>query len=40
MKVCPGCNSELLNDSSCGCCGFTAKMIDGFLAFAPGLAYE
>ncbi|MFZ2399735.1 MAG: class I SAM-dependent methyltransferase [Smithella sp.] len=38
MKVCPGCNSELLNDSSCGCCGFTAKMIDGFLAFAPGLA--
>ena len=38
MKVCPDCNSELLNDSACGCCGFKAKRIDGFLAFAPGLA--
>lgn len=38
MRVCPDCNSELLNDSSCGCCGFTAKRLDGFLAFAPGLA--
>lgn len=38
MKVCPDCNSELQNDSSCGCCGFSAKKIDGFLAFAPELA--
>jgi ubiquinone/menaquinone biosynthesis C-methylase UbiE len=38
MKVCPDCNSELLNDSSCGCCGFRTKRIDGFLAFAPELA--
>lgn len=37
MKVCPDCNSELLNDSSCGYCGFTAKRIDGFLAFASEL---
>jgi len=38
MRICPDCNSELLNDSSCGSCGFTAKRIDGFLAFAPDLA--
>lgn len=38
MKVCPDCNSELQNDSSCECCGFSAKKIDGFLAFAPELA--
>lgn len=38
MNVCPDCNSELLDDSSCKCCGFAAKRIDGFLAFAPELA--
>ncbi len=38
MKVCPRCNNELFNESSCGFCGFTAKMIDGFMAFAPELA--
>ena len=37
MKVCPRCNKELSNNSSCRLCGFTAKMIDGFMAFAPEL---
>ena len=38
MKVCPGCNCELQDDSTCKCCGFSAKRIDGFRAFAPEFA--
>jgi len=38
MKVCPGCNCELQDDSTCRCCGFSAKRIDGFQAFAPNFA--
>jgi SAM-dependent methyltransferase len=38
MNVCPDCNVELQDDSTCRWCGFSAKRIDGFLAFAPELA--
>jgi len=40
MMVCPNCQHPLIEGSSeCTSCGFSSATIEGFLSWAPEMAY-